>query len=66
MDEKMTDEWLEEQFRRAAVLASIDMEACQEKTLLRGFANRVLMSFGRDKTDSALAIPFSRDGREKQ
>ncbi|MGC4076245.1 MAG: hypothetical protein QM702_04285 [Rubrivivax sp.] len=57
--ESMTDEWLELHAERAAWIASASFEdQSQYVAFLRGFANRVLLSFGQDPA-AAMAVPFS-------
>lgn len=56
---QMTDEWLVEQAGRAAFIAAAGFEHdAQQAAFLRGFANRVLLSFGADPA-AALAMPFN-------
>lgn len=56
---QMTDDWLVEQAGRAAFIASAGFELpAQQAAFLRGFANRVLLSFGADPA-AALAMPFT-------
>lgn len=60
-DKTMTDAWLAAQMRNACVVASVchkDEDA--EAAVLRGFANRVLMKFGKPEViDQAMSIPFT-------